>query len=153
MGSISSLRWRRVKIYVVNCMSVTVSFQHQYKLFILLPKNLFTTRSSRLAAETKLNLINMSKLSDKLSLYQVNLFQLSNSRWQHVSLVMELVPLHCFLQTDCRIIVGSIFHLSVFARETIVVTEDKSVTWMNRFAFRRRNQRWIDWFVNYRFDW
>ena len=65
----------------------------------------------------------------------VNFFQESTFSREPDSLLGEIVPVDCFSQTDCRLIEGSLFRLSALARNTIVETEDKSVTSISFFCF------------------
>ena len=73
-------------------------------------------------------------LLTKPSPYHGVTFHLSNSPRQGVSLLGNL-SLDCSSQTDCRLIGGSLFHLTAFVRQTIVTTGDNNLTYLNFNCF------------------
>ena len=75
----------------------------------------------------------------------------SQRTWQ--TLLGKTVPIDCFSQTVCRLDKASFFHLSAYLRYTIVITRDKSLTWLSPCWFFSQvlqlkssvNRHWFDW--------
>ena len=95
----------------------------------------------------KFNLINKTVFSQKLSLHQVDSFQLSNFPGRCASLLREFAPPDWFSQTKCHPIEGEFFNLAAYVRHTKIITGDNRLTQFGFFVFCRRyqNER-IDWY-------
>ena len=85
---------------------------------------------------------------DNITPYRFNFFQLSSFLREHVPLLGANVPIGCFSQTVCRPNRASFFHLSAFLRYMIVITIDKSLTWLIFHCFLLQVLQMKRWMIN-----